>query len=123
MYRQLRTGAITLEAAPQFEMNEQGVLCGDVDLLLRARSLSLWTLDVEKGQNVTGVITVDGNENRDIGLSIWSPSDHLVLFAPERAHEHEFELPNAIRGGYRFEFDNRHSSFTDKRIDVTVCLA
>ncbi len=34
----------------------------------------------------------------------------------------EEELAPTIRGIYGFEFDNRHSVFTDKGVTVSVCL-
>ena len=47
----------------------------------------------------------------------------IVLLDEDRAHELEFEVAGTIRGDYRFEFDHRHSAFTEKKLTVTVCAA
>lgn len=121
MYRQLGTETVMLKASPQFERTEQGALCGDVGFVVGARSRGRWLLGVEKGLTLSGVVAVDGNENLDIGFSIWSPTNRVVLSYSERAQRHEFEVAHTIRGEYRFEFDNRHSAFTDKRVKVSIC--
>lgn len=123
MYRQLETGTVTLEATPQLEVNAQGQRCGDVNLMVEARSLGRWMLPVEDGQTVTGVVAVEGDETSDIGFRIWSPTNRPVLTGAERTHQQEFELVSTIRGEYRFEFDNRHSTFTPKQVTVSLCLA
>ena len=122
MYRQLDTGIVTLEAAPQFVRNEQGSLCADVDLAIEARTLGRWLLLVEDGQDFAGVATVHGNKDSDIGLRILSPSNRLVMFEPERRHQHEFAVAPAIRGAYTFELDNRHSMLRQKQVTISVCL-
>ena len=69
-----------------------------------------------------GTVTVEGDEGKDVGFSIWSPTNRIVLFEPDRTHEVDFEVVGTIRGEYRFDFDNRHSSFTDKKVTVFLCL-
>ncbi len=123
MYRQLDTGTVTLNGSPQLEMNEQGELCGEVSFVLKARSLGRWLLPLEDGQTVAGVVAVQGDQAADIGVSIWSPTNRLVLVGSGRTHRQEFELVSTIRGEYRFEFDNRHSTFTPKRVTVSLCVA
>ncbi len=91
-------------------------LCGSIGSL--ARSL----YNVPKGKTITGAIIVGGNDQQDIGFSIWSPTNRIVHFEEDRAHELEFEVVGTIRGEYRFEFDNRHSAFTEKKFTVTVCV-
>ena len=122
MYRQLGTGVVTLDAAPQFVQNEDGNLCADVDLSVKARSLGRWPLLLEDGQNFYGVATVQGSANADIGLRIISPANRLVVFTPQRQHEYEFAVTSAIRGEYTFELDNRHSTFAGKDVTISVCL-
>ena len=123
MYRQLGDGTVALEATPEFKMTESGARCGEVDLVVAARTLGRWDVVLGDGQNVSGWVAVNGGDEVDIGFRVWSPSNRLVFFAPERAHRQEFELLSTIRGAYGFEFDNRHSSFTDKRVTVSLCLA
>lgn len=123
MYRQLGTGTITLEASPRLERNGEGALCGDVDFVVAARRLGRWMLRTEKGQTISGVVAVDGGDDLDIGLSIWAPTNRRVFYEPERLHRQEFEVAATIRGDYRFEFDNRHSTFMQKRVRVSLCLA
>lgn len=63
-----------------------------------------------------------GGKGKDVGFSIWSPTNRVVLFEQDRTHELDFEVVGTIRGDYRFDFDNRHSSFTDKKVTVSLCL-
>jgi hypothetical protein len=77
---------------------------------------------VGDGETFAGVATVEGDERMDIGLTILSPSNRLVLFDPQRKHEHEFSVTSTIRGDYMFELDNRHSTFTSKHVTISVCL-
>ena len=67
------------------------------------------------------MFTVGGNDRQDIGFSIWSPTNRIVHFGEDRAHELEFEAVGTVRGDYRFDFDNRHSTFTEKKRAVTGC--
>ena len=122
MYRQLDTGTVMLEATPQLEVNAQGQQCGEVNFMVEARSLGRWMLPVEDGQTVTGVVAVEGDETSDIVFRIWSPTNRPVLTGAERTHQQEFELSSTIRGEYRFEFDNRHSTFMPKQVTVSLCL-
>ncbi len=123
VYRQLDSQTVLLEASPKLAPNGSGATCGTAAFQIDARTTGLWLFPVNKGQVLSGVVNVVGDENADIGLKIFSPSNRLVLYEPERQHHHEFELPPAVRGNYRFEFDNRHSTFTEKDIAVQVCLA
>ena len=122
MYRQLDNGTATLEASLTLERNAEGALCGDVELVVDARTLGRWFLPVEDGQTVVGMVAVQGDEAADIGVRIWSPTNRVVMSGPKRAHEQEFELDSTIRGDYRFEFDNRHSSFSSKELKVSLCV-
>lgn len=123
MYRQLGSDTVILEASPELIRNEQGALCADVQFDVGARSLGRWLFRVEKGQTISGVVSVAGDAQSDIGFGIWSPTNRVVVFNPRRAHEYEFEVPGTIRGDYRFDFDNRHSSFGGKQVSVSLCLA
>ncbi len=123
MYRQIGTDIVTLNGTPELVSNEQGQACGDVGFAIKARALGRWMYNVPKGKTITGGFTVGGNDQQDVGFSIWSPTNRIVLFEDDRAHELEFEVVGTIRGEYRFEFDNRHSSFTEKKLTVTVCVA
>lgn len=124
MYRQLGTSnTVTLEASPNFEVNAQGESCADVTFEISARLLGQWMFLVEEGRNVTGVVTVDGSETNDVGVSIWSPTNRPILVRRAPQHEQEFELISTIRGEYRFEFDNRHSVLNSKHVTVSLCVA
>ena len=122
VYKQLDTKMVDLPAAIELEGSEDGGRCGDVDFIVGARTVGLWPLRVEKGQTISGVVTVDGRADLDVGLRIKSPSNRLVFREVKRLHRQEFELTGTIRGEYLFEFDNRHSALTEKHIMVSVCV-
>jgi hypothetical protein len=122
LYRQLGSDTVTLEGEPVLQADGQGAECGEVSFSVGARALGRWMYGVGKGKTVTGTVTVGGNADQDIGLTIDSPTNRTVFFDPARAHEIEFEIVGTIRGEYRFEFDNRHSSFSDKQVTVSLCV-
>ncbi len=122
MYRQLGTDSETLSGTPELVANGSGAECGEIAFSVRARSVAKWFFDVPKAKTITGTVTVGGDASKDVGLSIWSPTNRVVLFVPERSHELDFEVVGTIRGEYRFDFDNRHSSFTDKKVTIALCL-
>jgi len=123
MYRQLGTESEVLNGTPELVANASGAECGEIAFSVGARSLGQWLFDVPKSKTITGTVIVDGEEGSDVGFSIWSPTNRVVLFEPDRSHEVDFEVVGTIRGAYRFDFDNRHSSFTDKKVTVSLCLA
>ena len=122
MYRQLGTATETLTGTPELVSNGSGAECGQVDFSVKARSVASWFFEVPKAKTITGTMTVGGDRTKDIRLSIWSPTNRVVLREPERIHELDFEVTGTIRGQYRFDFDNRHSSFTDKHVTMYLCL-
>lgn len=122
LYRQTDTSMTTLQGAPQYSPTANGEQCGEVDFVLGARKLGIWSLQVDDGQQLHATVTVLGGRNADIGLRVMSPSNRVVFFNPLRIRVEEVNLTPTIRGIYEFEFDNRHSAFTDKGIRVTVCL-
>ena len=122
VYKQLDTKMVDLVAAIELEKTEDRGRCGDVDFVVASRTLGRWSLRVEKGQTISGVVTVDGSEDLDVGLLIKSPSNRLVFREVKRQHRQEFEFTKTIRGEYLFEFDNRHSALTEKHIIVSVCV-
>ena len=123
MYRQLGTGNETLTATPEFVATGDGSRCANIDLTIRARSLGSWQLNVEDGLFISGSVVVNGGVDSSIGFRVWSPSNRLVFHTPQRIHEQEFELGGSIRGGYTFEFDNRHAAFFKKNVTLAICLA
>lgn len=122
MYRQLGTVNVTLSGTPELVTNSTGAECGEVTFEVKARSIGEWFFNVPKGKTFSGTVTVGGDETKDIGVSIWSPTNRIVVFIPERDHELDFEVVGTVRGDYRFDFDNRHSAFTDKKLRVSLCL-
>jgi len=122
MYRQLGSETIMLKGEPVLQANGEGAQCGEVGFDVNARALARWMYGVDKGKTMTGTVTVGGNEDQDVGLTIESPTNRTVFFEPHRAHEIQFEIVGTIRGEYRFEFDNRHSTFSEKRVIVSVCV-
>ena len=122
MYRQLGTVNLTLTGTPQLVVNSAGAECGEVAFEVQARSIGEWHYNVPKGKTITGTVTVGGDETKDIGVTIWSPTNRIVVFIPDRGHQVEFEVVGTIRGEYRFDFDNRHSAFTEKKLTVSLCL-
>ncbi len=123
MYRQLGTATVTLGGAPELAATAGGQQCGDIGFSVKARSLGQWLYNVPKGKTISGTFSVSGNDSQDIGFSIWSPTNRVVQFETDRAHELEFEVVGTVRGNYRFDFDNRHSSFTEKDVTVSLCVA
>ena len=123
MYRQLGTESSTLTGTPELVANGSGSQCGEVAFEVGARSLGQWYYNLPKGKTLTGTVTVGGNDAYDVGFGIWSPTNRIVVIEPHRAHKIDFEVVGTIRGEYRFDFDNRHSSFTDKQVTVALCLA
>lgn len=123
MYRQLGTESSTLTGTPELVANESGAQCGKIAFNVGARSLAQWYYNLPKGKTLTGTVTVGGNAAYDVGFGIWSPTNRIVMIERERAHEIDFKVVGTIRGEYRFDFDNRHSAFTDKRITLSLCLA
>ena len=122
MYRQLGTESVTLTGTPELVATGNGSECGEISFSVGARSIGKWFFNVPKSKTITGTVTVGGDASRDVGFSIWSPSNRVVLFEQDRTHELDFEVVGTIRGEYRFDFDNRHSSFTDKKVTVSLCL-
>ena len=123
LYRQLGTDSEMLSGTPELVANGSGAECGEIAFSVGARSVGNWFFDVPKSKTITGTVSVEGDEGNDVGFSIWSPTNRAVLVEPDRTHEVEFEVVGTIRGEYRFDFDNRHSSFTDKQVTVSLCLA
>lgn len=123
MYRQLGSDSLTLTGTPELVANGSGSQCGQIAFDIGARSVGQWYFEVPKGSTLTGTVTVGGDESKDVGLRIWSPVNRIVLLEPDRKHVVDFEVVGTIRGAYRFDFDNRHSSFTDKQVTVALCLA
>ncbi len=123
MYRQLGTDSEMLSGTPELVANGNGAECGEVAFSVGARSIGKWFFEVPKAKTITGTVSVGGDASRDVGFSIWSPTNRVVLFEPDRTHELDFEVVGTIRGEYRFDFDNRHSGFTDKKITISLCLA
>jgi len=123
MYKQLGTATATLAAEPELVMNEQGAECGEVEFSVDARTLGQWYFEVPKAKTISGTITVSGDEGSDVGFSIWSPANRAVVFEGERQHQMDFVVEQTIRGAYRFDFDNRHSTFSDKQVTVALCVA
>ena len=123
LFRQIGTDVMTIEAAAEFTPNGQGERCATVKLAVEPRMMARWPLAVGDGESFAGAATVQGQKHMDIGLTILSPGNRLVLFDPQRKHEHEFSVTSTIRGDYIFELDNRHSTFTSKHVTISVCLA
>lgn len=122
MYKQLGTDTVTLAASPDLEPTADGD-CGSVDLSIGARTLGQWYFEVPKAKTITGTVVVNGGESSDVGFSIWSPTNRVVVFNSTRTHETDFTVEQTIHGQYRFEFDNRHSTFTSKDVTVDLCVA
>lgn len=121
-YRQLDTGIVRLDAAPDLQRTASG-LCGQVDLSVGGRTLGRWVLPLEEGQTVSVTVRVGGDEANDIGFAVWSPVNDLVYSPPRRIHEDSFEFVAPMRGEYIFDIDNRHSTLTGKRVTFDLCLS
>ena len=123
VYRQLDTKTVTITDTAQLQPNGAGALCGSLSFSLDPRTLGRWLFPIKVGQQVSGDVTVDGSEAEDIGVRVWSPSNRLLLNRPVPQHSQQFQLVAPARGDYLFEFDNRHSALTAKRITIALCLA
>jgi hypothetical protein len=123
VYRQMDTKTVRLDAPPQLQQVEGAGLCGAAEFILEPRTVGEWALPLQKGQTVTGFVTVAGREDADIGLRVFSPSNRLVFYDTKRSPRPSFQVPALIRGDYLFEFDNRHSLLTDKQVTVAVCVS
>lgn len=123
VYRQMDTKTVRLDAPPHLQQVEGAGLCGAAEFVLKPRAVGEWVLTLQKGQTVTGFVTVEGREDADVGLRIYSPSNRLVFHDAERSPRPSFQVPALIRGDYLFEFDNRHSLLTDKQVTVAVCVS
>ena len=121
-YRQLETKRVLLVAPPASAASNSDS-CNSMEFVLDARTVGDWFLLVEEGRTLSGAVTIAGGETADIGLRIFSPHNRLVFYTPQRSHHPEFALQADVRGEYRFEFDNRHSIFGKKQLDVSICLA
>ena len=123
VWRQLETKTVTLAAEPAMAQNEEGAMCGNVALQVEARTLGLWQFRVAQGQNLSGAMVVQGDEDADIGFRIRTPHNRLLLRDPHRQHEQHFDIEAPVRGDYVFELDNRHSTMTEKTVVVLLCVA
>jgi hypothetical protein len=123
VYRQMRTKTVRLDAPPEMALSEGGALCGNAEFVLGPRSVGEWVLPLEKGQTASGSVAVQGRDDADIGLRIYSPNNRVVFYDGKRSPQPHFEVPALIRGDYLFKFDNRHSVFSDKQVTVSVCLS
>jgi hypothetical protein len=123
VYRQLETKTALIEAPVALAATEAGSRCGTVAFAVEPRTLGVWYFPAGEGQTISGFFAVEGDEARDVGFRVISPQNRFVADDVERSHVRAFELDAAVRGDYRFEFDNRHSMFTAKRIGLAVCLS
>jgi hypothetical protein len=120
-YRHADTSTVLLDGAPLVAAAANGEMCGDQYLIVDERTLGQWYLELPENAQVALTVTAGADASHDIGLSVWSPSNKMVWVAEYRAHVHQVELTAELRGGYRFDFDNRHSTFTAKALDGAFC--
>jgi hypothetical protein len=120
-YHHAHTSIVLLDGAPQVAAAADGEMCGDQYLIVDERTLGRWYLELPENAQLTATVTAGQDASHDIGLSIWSPSNQMVWVAEHRAHVLNIELTAELRGGYRFDFENRHSTFTPKALDVSFC--
>ena len=123
IYRQMETKTVVFAEEAQLERAPEGAMCGDVQLVVGARTLGQWSLLVDKGKVISGDVVVDGSGALDVQLNIHSPGSELIYWGKSPEHLQTFEVSDTIRGAYMFEFDNRHSALTSKTVIVSICVS
>ena len=123
IFRQMETKTVVFAEEVELERAPKGAMCGDVKLVVGGRTLGQWSLLIEEGDVLSGVVAVEGIGALDVLLNITSPNNDLIYWGRSPEHRQTFEVKDTIRGEYLFEFDNRHSALTSKTVIVSVCVS
>jgi hypothetical protein len=123
VYQQQRTKTVVIEAQAALAPTESGAQCGSVQFTVGPRTLGVWSFPAQDDTTVAGNFAVGGDSGQDVGFKLYTPHNRLVTGQGKRVHEEAFDLGRTIGGNYRFEFDNRHSTLTDKQVTLQVCVS
>jgi hypothetical protein len=121
IYRLLETETVAIEASAQWQDMADGSRCMTAAFKVDARTLGVWYLSSPEEASVSGTVSVAGSGDEDVGLRIYSPANRNVYRSLQRMHEGSFQYEASVRGDYRFEIDNRHSSFASKDVTLSLC--
>ncbi len=75
---------------------------------------------VQLGQRVEGNLAVRGG--LDVGFSVADPSGNFVVDAERVSGSRGFAFVAAATGNYALGFDNRHSLFASKAVDIIATV-
>lgn len=121
IYRLMETKTVAIEAAAQWQDQPDGSRCTTATFVVEARTLGVWYVSAPEDVGIAGTLAVAGSADEDVGLRVYSPVNRAVYRAERRMHEGSFQFAAEVRGDYRFEIDNRHSSFAEKDVTLSVC--
>lgn len=121
IYRLMETETVVIEASAPWQDRADGSRCMTAAMNVRSRTLGVWYLSVPEDVDLTGTVSVAGSGDEDVGLRIYSPANRSVYRSTKRMHDGAFAFPASVRGDYRFEIDNRHSSFASKDVTLSIC--
>jgi hypothetical protein len=121
IYRLIETQTVRIEASAPWQDMADGSRCMTAAFEVGSRTLGVWYLSSPEDVNVFGTVSVAGSGDEDVGLRIYSPANRNVYRAQQRMHEGSFQFEAQVRGDYRYEIDNRHSSFAKKDVTLSVC--
>jgi hypothetical protein len=122
IYQHMETKTVALQAEALWQPRDDGASCASVPLTVDARTMGLWAVPAGENATITATVAVEGSTDLDLGLTVYSPNNRMVYRSAERFHEESFEIAAEVRGDYRLELDNRHSTFTKKDVLVSVCV-
>ena len=76
----------------------------------------------DQGQRVEGNLTVRGGADLDVGFSVADIFGNLILDAGRVSGIKAFAFVAAGTGNYTLLFDNRHSPFASKAVDIIATV-
>jgi hypothetical protein len=123
VYQQQQTKTVVIAAQAALAPTATGAQCGSVQFEVGPRTLGVWSFPAHDDTTVTGTLAIGGDSGQDVLFKIYTPHNRLVLGQAKRVHEQPFDLGQTVGGNYRFEFDNRHSTLTDKHVTLQVCVS
>ena len=77
---------------------------------------------VQLGQRVEGKLTVRGGSDLDVGFSVADIFGNIIVDAGRVSGSRGFAVVAVATGNYTLVFDNRHSLFTSKAVELTATV-
>ena len=99
-----------------------GDRCGDVNFVVKPRTLGIWQLSLEKDETITGSLRIGGADKEQMRFRILSPSHRRLTPEGERSDELRFSINAPLTGEYTFQFDNQRSPFEERTVSLNVCV-